>query len=33
MVEGVAEAQKAHRAEEVVHIGWMVVEGLPRESP
>lgn len=30
--EGVAEAQKARRVEEVVRIGWAAVEGLPRGS-
>lgn len=31
-VEGVAEVRKAHRVEEVVHIGWVAVEGLPQGS-
>lgn len=31
-VEEVAEVRKAHRVEEVVHIGWVAVEGLPRGS-
>lgn len=29
MVEEVGEAQKAHRAEEVVHSVWVVALGLP----
>ena len=31
-VEEVAEVRKAHRVEEVVHIGWVAVEGLPQGS-
>lgn len=31
--EEVAEAQKAHRAEEVVHIEWVVAWGLPKGHP
>lgn len=33
MVEELAEAQKAHITEEVVHIEWVVVWGLPKGHP
>lgn len=32
-VEELAEAQKAHRAEEVVHSEWVVAQGLLRAAP
>lgn len=33
MVEEVAEARKVHIAEEVVHIEWVVAQGLPKGHP